>query len=295
MDWGKIGASVGLIFTGIFFGLGVFANIWSLLSKDTVPRFFKNWLNTPEKKIRFWTISSLIEALALLVLLSSLLLFPNFSSFASESSNGSERQPTPTQSTTATAFPSYIPGRGTLVVYDPMVNNSRGYQWQKGTTPIDNGNPNPGSCQFASDGYHIQADNYYYACLEGQDDLKNFVFEVQMSHLPGSAGGLSFRDAGHGTYDVDLGPSGHYSIENPTNTFLRKNTLSPLIPRSRPSYLVDIEVSGNRITLYIDKMKIDSLTDKTSSHGYIGLYVTTDGGTSQTEVVFTNVKVWNLM
>lgn len=201
-----------------------------------------------------------------------------------------------TPQTPTTLFPSYIPGRGTLVINDPMIDNSHGNQWQEVTTDIHSNDSNPGSCQFAADGYHIQADNNYYSCLAlaQQDDLINFVFEAQMRPLPKSAGGLSIRNtAGGAGYDIDVGPSGNYSISNPKNVFLRGRTFSPLILRNQATYLVDIAALGNQITLYVNKKRIDSVIDSTSSHGYIGLYVTTDGGMLQTEVTFTNVKVWS--
>lgn len=187
-------------------------------------------------------------------------------------------------------FPSYIPGQGTLIMFDPLLDNSRGYHWQESNDPS-------GSCGFTASGYHITASNYYHSCLEYSQDFTNFVFEVQMMPPLGSAGGLSFRNTGvNGAgYDFDLGASGSYSMNRvPDNLPLRASTVSPSIVKGQASYLVDIEVSGNRFTLYVDKKKIDSVTDDTYSHGYLGFYVTGDGGTAQTEVTFANVRVWTL-
>ena len=216
-------------------------------------------------------------------------------------SSPSAAAPTPTQANNT--FPSYIPGHGTLVMYDPMVDNSRGYRWETLNTLGTPGPSNPGSCQFAADGYHLKADNNYFGCLEYyRGDLKNFVFEVQLTPRSGSAGGLSFRDAANELgYYVDVSPSGYYSISSPKSQDtpdLRSPIQSPLIFKGQKSYLVDIEASGNQITLYVDKKEIYSVTDNTSSHGYLGLYVTLDAGdvlTSHTEAIFTNVKVWNLL
>jgi hypothetical protein len=189
-------------------------------------------------------------------------------------------------------LPPYISGHGTLVVNDTMLNqNAGGYKWQVSNDPS-------GSCSFAADGYHIKATNYYYGCLEGRDDLSNFVIEAQMRPLQGSQGGFNFRvpnGVGGKGYLVELGPTGYYGIlKAPDNVVLSQNNADPLIPQNQTSYLVDIEVSGNQITLFVNKMKINSVIDNTYSHGYLGLYVTGNGDIAKTEVVFRNVKVWTL-
>jgi hypothetical protein len=218
---------------------------------------------------------------------------PSTLASSSPTSSTSSASPAVTSNPSSdTSFPSYLPGHGTLIVNDTMLNqNAGGYQWQESNDPY-------GSCSFAADGYHIKATNYYYGCIEGRDDLTNFVVEAQITPRKGSAGGFSFRSpdgSGGKGYLIDLGPSGYYSMNRaPNNVALRQDTLSPLIPQGHTSYQVDIDVSGNQFTLYVDKTKIDSVTDTTYSHGYIGFYVTGDDNTASTEVIFTNVKVWSL-
>ena len=104
------------------------------------------------------------------------------------------------------------------------------------------------------------------------------------------------RDTGGSGVDylVEFDPSGHYTMYKDPNNMVLRDAYSPRIQRYHTSYLVDIAVLGNRITLYVDGVKIDSVTDNTYSHGHIGLYVTGDNGPPKTEATFTNVKIWSL-
>jgi len=49
---------------------------------------------------------------------------------------------------------------------------------------------------------------------------------------------------------------------------------------------------GDQYSFYVNQQRVTSFTDGTYSHGQIGFDA--DFGTSSTELVFTNVKVWQL-
>ncbi len=196
-------------------------------------------------------------------------------------------------------LPSFISGNGSLVVDDPLGNNNCGDGWDTNA-----------NCQFVGNSYRIGGtqSNPYFGCLAEGLNVTNFVVEVQMTLSPGSAGGLIFRSPPDTNgYFADVSWSGYYSISSPNqqnNTpDLKYYTRSPFISSNRPSHLVDIKMSGNQITLYVDGHEIYSVPDSTSSQditysrGLIGLYVTGDYGdptASQTSATFTNLRVWNL-
>src|SRR5579859_5202081 len=79
--------------------------------------------------------------------------------------------PSPTSTITAiptSTFPSYIPGTGTLVMSDPLKDNSRGYDWDENNTS------NPGTCLFSANGYQFKSSNYFQNCQEyGVNNLNN--------------------------------------------------------------------------------------------------------------------------
>src|SRR5579859_2739338 len=201
--------------------------------------------------------------------------------------------PTPTITVIPTpTCPSYIGCTGTLVMSDPLKDNSRNYHWDVNNTA------NPGSCVFTGSGYQFTSNNYFQNCQEyGINNLTNFVLEVTMAPHQGSAGGFILRNTGNNGvgYYIDVGPSGSYSFNRSPNNITLKQAMSSLIQQNQPSYLVSIEASGNQITLYVNQHKIDSVTDGTYSQGRIGFYVTGDCQTcSNTEVTFTNLNVWSI-
>ena len=217
------------------------------------------------------------------------------STFAGTSTSTQIVTVTPSSVIASSLLPPGIAVHGTPAISDPMINDSRGYQWDP-SIDTGSGNPGAGSCEFEGNGFHIKADNNYRECVENKNDLTNFVLEATMMPTPGSSGGFILRrDTNSGVgYLVDFGPSGHYSIKRDPNNVVLRDTYSPLIQPNHPSYLVVIEVLRNQITLYIDDIKIDSIIDNTYNHGHIGLYVAGDNGTPKTEVTFKNITVWSL-
>ncbi len=75
---------------------------------------------------------------------------------------------------------------GTLVLNDPLRDNSNGYSWSDGSDQN-------GSCQFTAEVYRIQTNvnNIWKGC-DASPSFNNFTYEVQMSINHGRYGGVLF-------------------------------------------------------------------------------------------------------
>src|SRR5579859_5400623 len=83
--------------------------------------------------------------------------------------------------TTVTAYPSYMPGSGTLALHDPL---QKELYWKKF---VDNDDHS--ACWYENDGLHVQTNetSYYFVCGEATP-YTDFAFEVQMTMLKGDCG-----------------------------------------------------------------------------------------------------------
>jgi hypothetical protein len=70
---------------------------------------------------------------------------------------------------------------GTPVIDDPLIDNSRGYNWTVGSDDI-------GTCTFSGGAYHVLPSNGYFKfCGPAVLSLSDFAFQVQMKILKGEA------------------------------------------------------------------------------------------------------------
>lgn len=89
-----------------------------------------------------------------------------------------QSSPTMTATTTSNreAIP-YSPYRGTLVLNDPLRDNSQGYNWQELSDSYS-------SCAFTGGAYHVKIiAGYFNTCTTSTNtDFDNFAYEVNENH-----------------------------------------------------------------------------------------------------------------
>ena len=109
-------------------------------------------------------------------------------------------------------------------------------------------------------------------------------------------GALIFRadTANAKLYDFRICQDGTYAFFlylDTTHKQTLKNASSSAITSglNRPN-LIAIVANGNTIDLYVNRQKIDGLTDNTYSTGQIGLGA--ESPNNPTAVVYSNLKVW---
>jgi serine/threonine protein kinase len=182
----------------------------------------------------------------------------------------------------------YPPYGGTLVLYDPLSDNSQGNSWDDGTT----------NCAFTKGAYHViqRQKDLSVHCAAHNTNFNNFVYEAQMTIISGNCGALIFRadTANSKFYYFRVCQDGTYAFilyMDKTHTQTLKNASSSTITTglNRPNQIA-VVASGNNIDLYVNRQKIDGANDNTYSQGQIG--VAAESYNNSTEVVYSNIKVW---
>ena len=204
--------------------------------------------------------------------------------------------PTPVSTATSTGNGEknpYSPYTGTLVLNDPLRDNSMGYNWQEA-------NDSSGSCAFTGGVYHVTTGaGHFYPCVAGSTDFSNFAYEVQMKIIKGDCGALLFRIDSTVTkyYYFRVCQDGSYAlfIYNPSGSNLLYSPSSSVIKAGlNQSNLVAVVAQGSTLDFYINQQKVDSITDSTYSHGAIGVVADGFPNNHPTEVVYSDAKVWQL-
>jgi hypothetical protein len=211
--------------------------------------------------------------------------------------------PTPTPTLAPNQNP-YPPNTGTLVVNDPLQDNSKGYGWPEGSTVVNKNAADVAATNFAGGAYHISrtAVGSFFRGPNAPDLIfSNLAFEVNVTLIKGDSTGLVFRVDPHVDrgYLFVLGALGNYALDTfdftATNNYrvIRKGSIPNVIKRGlNQSNLVAIVAIGTKLSLYVNHQFVDSIQDSTYSSGRIGILVAGESGGS--EVVATNARAWRI-
>ena len=215
------------------------------------------------------------------------------------------QSPSTTTSTIATATNPYPPYSGSLIMNDPMQDNSKGYEWDETTDSA------VGACQFKEGAYHssIPAANTDEICTAEGSGLINFVLQINMTFLSGDGGGLLFRETSHidngmytilTCYEFVIGTNGFFTFlsysyfgsGNPQTNVLSSGNSAAIQQGLNQSNLIAVVALGTSFTLYVNKQQIAIANDNSFSSGQIG--VLARDTTNQADVAFSNLQVWTL-
>jgi len=179
---------------------------------------------------------------------------------------------------------------GTMIMNDPLSDNSLGYFWAEGE------GSDGGSCEFTGDGYELVTTSQepYHLCTSNSN-ASDFAYQVQVTILQGNSAGIVFR-ADNGdcyyfqigiaqTYELDAIQSGRQNIL--TSSTLPNGNANVAIHGQGQSNTLAVVANGSAIDLYVNGQKIDSVTGGTFSQGYVGVAATTS-----VVAVFSNAQVW---
>ena len=194
----------------------------------------------------------------------------------------------------------------TPVIDDPLIDNSRGYYWTVGTLNVSA--TNIGTCTFSGGAYHIIAfKGYWIVCgpysgiPNSPNSFSDFAFQVQMKIIQGDTGGIGFRMTNsNGGYEFYITPEGSYTLfsHDPvpysnTSTILLHGSSSAIRTGLNQSNLIAVLAQGNTITLYVNNRYIGRVVDNTYNKGFV--VVSAYASINQTEVLYSNAKVWTLL
>ena len=200
--------------------------------------------------------------------------------------------PTPvgTTSATSTAQPQpsnpYPPYTGTLALNDPLADNTRGYSWEEGTR-------DQGTCAFIEGTYHsnIPLTGYFHSCVVLSTHFSNFAFEVQMSLISGTAGGIVFNADRATThfYSFTIDRNGAYFLRA---YYDKVGGFTPLASGSGVSFngtgLIGVVEQGTNISLYLNHQIVQQVNTAPAGQGQLGVVV------YEGEAVFSNARAWVL-
>jgi hypothetical protein len=184
-------------------------------------------------------------------------------------------------------YPSYLPGNGTLALFDPL-NDKSTSKWGTGT------NSSGGNCRLFTNGaYSVsqssQAD--YIMNCQTIGIFSNFVFEVQMKVILGNSGGVIFRNSGP-FYLFSISQDGSYMVEigGITNGKILLSGLSSAINTGqKQTNKIAVVANGATLTFFANEQQIGQVQDGSYAEGMIGL-IAYPG----TEAAYNNAKIWTL-
>ena len=198
---------------------------------------------------------------------------------------------------TATAMASrnpYPPYTGTLLLNDPLRDNSAGYQWSEGK---QTGNA---ICGFSKGAYHISLSQQGFDYCGPQASglvFSNLAFEANLTILKGDYAGIWFRfDKTQKTrYVFSIistdGRSVLVTDNNGAITSLKQDRPVALRPGPQTNLLAIVAI-GDTITLYVNNHSLGSVKDASYQQGQIGAFAA--GETGAFDMIISDVKVWKL-
>ncbi|TMD68788.1 MAG: hypothetical protein E6I91_03770 [Chloroflexi bacterium] len=202
------------------------------------------------------------------------------------------------------SYPAYLPGKGTIALYDPLRDDSKVYVWNS---------PNYPDCVFKGGDLHVSVygDNtnpvHFHVCVGRTPRFKDFAYEVKMTFIKGDCGGIVFR-SGDPQYDPRLYyyyicQDSQYGLVHYTGNVLDP-TINPKLTEGRsPSITagsgqvnsIAVVAQGPRFDLYVNQQRIDEVQDPDPGYyrdGTIGVIAKALDLYRSTEVSFSDARIW---
>lgn len=192
-----------------------------------------------------------------------------------------------TTSTTATGQTNPYTHTGKLVLNDPLVDNSRGWNWQTGTNQLN------ASCAFQNGGYDVTqpAQGYFHSCTAYNTDYSNFAFEVRVNYISGDYIGLIFcKESANSYYLFTINTNNTYKLLR--NVDANINDAVPLVSGNvsfTSMGYIAVVVDNSTISLYFNRQLIGSTSDSAFTHGQIAVLAGND--TNAAHALFTDARV----
>ncbi|GHO97764.1 hypothetical protein KSF_078120 [Reticulibacter mediterranei] len=192
----------------------------------------------------------------------------------------------------AEAYPSYLPGQGTPILFDAL--HQPGF-WASETYES-------GSCQFISGAYHVrEAAAMTFNSCAGAFSFSNFAFEVEATIIQGDCSGVLFRSdrINRKYYKFQFCLDGSFSLFKYVDR-IGKNA-QQLVPVQKhiaikrganETNMMAVVAQGNQITLFVNQQQVAMVQDGSYAAGSIELVAASDK--NPTEVSFQNIKIWTL-
>ncbi len=192
--------------------------------------------------------------------------------------------------TTRKANPNpYPPYTGNLIFSDPMTSDR--FNWTTGST-------DDGVCTFIGGVYQVlgKKKGSTNPCLGSGilfSNYSNFIFEVQMTMISGTGGGIRFHISSIGSDNFIVYRDGHCELMTDESsgdyrsTLLRTTTRSTIKKGLKQINTIAVVVRGKQIDLYVNHVHIGGTHDSFSSQGSFGLVAD-----QESQVAYSNARLW---
>gem|GEM_PF-2120728 len=185
----------------------------------------------------------------------------------------------------------YPPYTGTLVLNDPIHDNSKGSRWDEGTIT------NAGTCGFTGGAYHLHPLVKGLICVPEASNLilSSLVFEVKLTITQGDQAAVIVRlNQTNGTgYYFYITIAGTYSLCSNTCTKpLISGSISAINKGLNQTNLVALVASGSTISTYVNNQFIASANESANTQGQLGIEAYSSSGPG--DVVASDARAWKL-
>lgn len=173
-------------------------------------------------------------------------------------------------------YPSYMSGQGTLVLLDTLHEQ---YQWFGGES----------GCVYRNGAYDVSRDAGVSGTCSGGNELDNFAMEIHFKVIQGDCSEIQIRSF----YSFEVCSDSTYAIWKGNindGTELASGSSSAILKGIGVDNTIGIVANGSFMQLYVNRQKINSITDDADPTGYIGLGAV--GITHPTTVAFSDLRVW---
>jgi hypothetical protein len=151
------------------------------------------------------------------------------------------------------------------------------------------------SCDFAGGAYHIRhLKAGDFGCSAPSSYLHDLAFQVQITFIKGTVGGIIFRNSSQRAYFFYITPTGYYGLAalgKDGQILIQANNPSLVKGYNQTNQITAI-ARGDQIYLYINNKLVGQTTNSLSSEGQLGLRAEDENDSF--DVAFSNVKVWRL-
>ncbi len=191
------------------------------------------------------------------------------------------------------AVPAAYGVRGQLVLDDPLTSAHTQGAWHI-TDPHK-----PLGCSFIPGGYDMKNDASNY-CLADETDFTNFVYQIDMTTIQGGTGGIVFRvnDEQDSYYNFQVSIDGHYKfyrsgpVSDTPDSVIGTGWSSAIVQGYHCHNLLAVKAIGDNLFLYINFRLMEHIQDRSYTHGNVGVDAMVAKGQRETEVTFSNARVW---
>ncbi|MBO0780963.1 MAG: serine/threonine protein kinase [Ktedonobacteraceae bacterium] len=201
--------------------------------------------------------------------------------------------PTPTPDPLTSKDNPYPPHTGTLVMDDPLKDNTKGYNWTN-----DPGVAHLYSCTFSGQAYHAGTIFGGLASCFSSVELDNGTFQVRVTLIKGDSAGLLLRGSSKsnayyyfyirndGSYGLDL----YSSDDGGPKTHIKNGGSKAIHTKPGQSNLLAIVAQNDQLDLYINQQLVSTVHDTRSSKGFAG--VGASGLLNPAEAIFDSARAW---